>query len=377
LAAIYFADIFELDDVEFAQRFILQIALVGSEETILIKQGEIAEQHRISATYLIGGPGKVIVDVDSVALFEQADGTPHIIGPTGKEPDGKATIEGFERFRHAINVRDQWGDQSDMVARSRDGIPIFARDVNFVYSIYREETTKPSLDVPFPFSKDAVEKLIYKSRSRVVRDLPYTSIYGIFGINNLRGLILGKLSDFMSARNLTEYLPHVMPTFETPDPNKELAQNREDHSLFSQFNDEFKEQSRDLDKELHWLGVGTWKLPSETQMDARKIDQEIIQGTNEDTIEAESEGFIETMEALIEGVPIRAYYDRLNEELSNFVGELNYQRIIKGLLLDFRNQLVVLHNIIVGRGRTINPVIKDAIGYIDSQLAEPNANEQS
>jgi hypothetical protein len=388
LAAIYLADVFELDDVEVAQRFIFQLALVGSEETILIKQGEIAEQHRYTIVYLLGGPGKVIVDNDSVALFERADGTPHLIGPTGKEPDGKATIEGFERFRQAINIRDQWGEFNDkdfrsaaVMTRSRDGIPFGATDVDFVYSVYRGENTKPSPDVPFPFSKDAVENLIYKSRSRVVSGLPFTSIYEFSWTNNLLGQVRGKCSDFMSSRNLTEHLHHIVSTFKPPDSNDEVAQNGEDSNIFAYFNDEFKERSRELGTELHWLGVGTWKLPaivSEVQMEAQKIKEENIESNNEDAIKnAEIEGFLETMEALIEYVPIGAYYDRLNRELSNFVGELNYQKIINGLLLDYRNQLVVLHNIIVGRGRTINPVIKDAIGYIDSQLAEPNASEQS
>ncbi len=385
LAAIYLADIFELDDIQIAQRFIAEIALMGSDETILIKQGDIAEQHRNTFTYLIGGPGKVVVDVDSVALFERADGTPHLIGPTGKEPNGKATLEGFERFRQAINIRDQWGGFNEqdyrsaaVMTRSRDGIQIGATDMNFVFSIYREETAKPSPDVPFPFSKDAVKKLIYKSISRVTPDFLYPSSFEFSWTNNLLGLVRGKLNDFMSARTLAEYIHHMVPTFEKTDSNKELAQNRNGTSLFAHFNDEFKERSRELGTELHWLGVGTWKLPSivyEVQVEARKISQENIQGTSEDAIEAESDGFLEMMEALIEEVPIGAYYDRLNEELRNFVGELDYQKIINGLLRDYRNQLVAIHNFIVGIDQTVNPVIKDAIGYIDSQRAEQNANE--
>jgi hypothetical protein len=388
LAAIYFADIFELDNIQIAEGIVLEVALLGGDETILIKQGEIAEQHRLSPTYLVGGPGKVIVDVDSVALFERVDGTPHIIGPTGKEPDGKATIEGFERFRQAISIRDQWDEFNEqdsrsaaVMTRSRDGIPISATNVNFVYSIYRGENTEPSPDVPFPYNKDAVENLIYKSRSRVVPDSPFTSIYDFSSKNNLLGLVRGRLGNFMGERTLKEYLPRVVSTFETPDSDKELVQNHKGTSLFAQFNDEFKAQSRDLGTELHWLGIGTWKLPGivfEVPMEPQKIDQKNIQDVSEDTIKkVEAEGFLETMEDLIEDVPIGAYYDRLNKKSRNFVGELDSQRIINGLLLDYRNQLVALHNFIVGRGQAVNPVIKKAISYIDSQLAELNVNEQS
>jgi len=65
-------------------RFVWEVALSGSEDTIRITQGKVAEQYLESPNYLIGGPGKVIVDLDSVALFERADGTPHVIDPRAK-----------------------------------------------------------------------------------------------------------------------------------------------------------------------------------------------------------------------------------------------------------------------------------------------------
>src|SRR5215213_5092143 len=98
-AAVYLADIFELEHTSIARGFIWSVALSGSEETIRVSQGDISEYDRQSPTFLIGGPGKVIVDLDSVALFERPDGTPRIIGPTGKEPRARATLQGFERFR--------------------------------------------------------------------------------------------------------------------------------------------------------------------------------------------------------------------------------------------------------------------------------------
>jgi len=155
LAALYLADIFELEDVAVARRFVWEVALSGSEDTIRITQGKVAEQYLESPNYLIGGPGKVIVDLDSVALFERADGTPHVIGSTGKEPRGKATIDGFERFRQAIDIRDHYVELRDqdskspsVKSRSRDGIPITATDVRLMFSIYRGENVKSSPDSP-------------------------------------------------------------------------------------------------------------------------------------------------------------------------------------------------------------------------------------
>ncbi|HSB01761.1 MAG TPA: hypothetical protein VLE49_14010, partial [Anaerolineales bacterium] len=118
-AALYLADVFELEHVSVARRFIWAVALSGSEEIVRISQGDVSEDYRQSPAYLIGGPGKVIVDLDSAALFERPDGTPRVIGPTAKEPHGRAPLQGFERFRQAIDIRDQHVDLRDQDARAR------------------------------------------------------------------------------------------------------------------------------------------------------------------------------------------------------------------------------------------------------------------
>src|SRR5688572_2512908 len=159
-ASLYLADVFELEHVRIARGFIWSVALSGSEETIRVGRGEISEEDRHSPTFLIGGPGKVIVDLDSVAMFEKPDGTPHIIGPTSKEPRARASLDGFERFRQAIDTRDQYvelRDQDDrsksVESRSLDGIRITATDVRLVFSVHRGGV-KPSTENPYPFSKE-------------------------------------------------------------------------------------------------------------------------------------------------------------------------------------------------------------------------------
>ena len=44
-AAFYLANIFELEDVSIARRFVSEVALSGSDETIRITQGDIFEEH--------------------------------------------------------------------------------------------------------------------------------------------------------------------------------------------------------------------------------------------------------------------------------------------------------------------------------------------
>jgi len=351
-AAIYLADVFELEDVGVARRFIGEVALSGSDETIRITQGDISDAHRESPNYLIGGPGKVMVDLDSVALFEKPDGTPHVIGPTGKAPGGKATLDGFERFRQAIDVRDHYVDLRDqdpksqsVKSRSRDGMPITATDVRLMFSIYRGKGAKPSSDSPYPFSKEAIEQIVYKATSKVTPDLPNPSTYEFSWVNNMIGLIRGKLGGFMSSRNLTEYLANVgMPEIEKAKQReesiaeqvRELTRSTEEPTkpkeakpppnftpryivtdLFSQFAHEFTKSARNSGVELHWIGVGTWKPPldivPEKHLEAWILSQENAKnGSKEAMNKAEGESIIVKTINLIQSVPLAAFHDIMN-----------------------------------------------------------------
>ena len=351
-AALYLADVFELEHVSVARSFIWEVALSGSDETIRVTQGDISEAHRESPNYLIGGPGKVVVDLDSVALFEKPDGTPHVIGPTGKEAGGRATLDGFERFRQAIDIRDQYVDLRDqdpksqaVKSRSRDGIPVFATDVRMMFSIYRGAGTKASAESPYSFSKEAIEQIIYKSVSRVTPELPNPSTYEFSWVNNMIGLIRGQLSGFMSEHKLSEYLASTgMPEFEklkqreetiteqvqqlTPSEqdflaSKELKRPPEFQprykitNLFTQFAEEFTKRAHGGGVELHWIGVGTWKTPielvPEKHLEAWKLSQENAKNESKGSLEkVEEKAIIQKLQTLIDTVPIEVYHDILN-----------------------------------------------------------------
>jgi hypothetical protein len=351
-AALYLADVFELEHISVARSFIWEVALSGSDETIRITQGDISEANRESPNYLIGGPGKVIVDLDSVALFEKPDGTPHIIGPTGKEPTGRATLDGFERFRQAIDIRDQYVDLRDqdsrsqsVKSRSRDGIPVSATDVRMMFSVYRGESPKSLAESPYSFSKEAIEQIIYKSVSRVTPELANPSTYEFSWVNNMIGLIRGQLSGFMSERNLSEYLASTgMPEFEKLKQREEtivedvqkLTQSDQDlpaskeyilppefqsrykiTNLFNQFADEFTKRSHNSGVELHWIGVGTWKTPielvPERHLDAWKLSQENAKNESKFVMDKlQEEAIIHKYKTLIRAVPISVYDEILN-----------------------------------------------------------------
>jgi len=348
LAAFYLADIFELEDITTARKFIAEVALTASDETIRISQGKISDRDLKSPNFAIGGPGKIIVDFDSVALFERADGTPHVIGPSGKEPGGKATIDGFERFRlaldirdHHVELRDQDNKSQSVKGRSRDGIPITATDVHLMFSINRGDNPQRSAEFPYPITPEAVERIAYNSASRVTPDQKEASAYEFAWYNNMISLIRGRLGGFMSDRNLTEYLASIgAPEVEKSQKREELIAeqvrrltqpNDEEGSkspkippaftprdqvsnLFSQFTEEFTKSARNNGVELHWIGVGTWKTPpaidvvSDKHLEAWKLSQENMKTGNDNAMKkAETDATLQKMESLIRAVPIDAF----------------------------------------------------------------------
>lgn len=353
-AAIYLADVFELEDVSVARSFVWEVALSGSDETIRIKEGEISEEHRESSNYLIGGPGKVIVDLDSVALFEKPDGTPHVIGPTGKEPGGKATIDGFERFRQAIDIRDHYVDLRDqdprsqsVKSRSRDGIPIMATDVRLMFSVYRGENPKKTDQFPYPFSEEAIKQIVYKASSKVTPEQLSPSTYEFSWINNMINLIRGRLGGFMSERNLSVYLASIGDpelkkakmreeqiaeqvqklTEKTEDPNNtkepkkapEFTPRSEISNLFlfSEFAREFTKNALNKGVQLQWIGVGTWKTPieivPEKHLEAWQLSQDNLKnGSPEALNKVENEAILHKMESLIKSVPLDAFNEITN-----------------------------------------------------------------
>lgn len=344
-AAIYLADIFELEDVSVARKFVFSVALGGSDLNLRIQEGDLDEESRNSPAYLIGGPAKVTVALDSVALFERADGTPHVIGPTGGKPGGKESIDGFERFRQAFDLRDHFIElrgQDDnakpVESRSLDGIPVKAVDVRFMFSIYRGEYPQRTDENPYPFVEDAVKNLVYKAASRVTPRLDKPSTFDHIWRVTMTALIRKRLSDFMSLHKLTEYLASIGA------PEVEKAREREDaifreikkltrardldrkeikpppdfyarpkiRNLFVRFADDFTAQAKESGVELHWIGVGTWETPEETHpknhLEAWKLTQQNLANGSDDAMKkADREAVIAKMKEIIAKVPLDAF----------------------------------------------------------------------
>jgi hypothetical protein len=304
---------------------------------------------------LIGGPGIVIAEFDSAALFEQPDGTPHAIGLASAVPDigGRSNIilDGFERLREPIiNLRDQYigspsGQPMTIVSRSLDGIPVGATDVRGMFSIRRqkvEDVTVSSMQAPYPFDPHDIESLIYKQAVPVLTEGPFPSGQPGPWTATMHGLIRGSLVEFMNLHPLGEYLAGIgslesdLSEFredtiisttlrysnDLPDSTGQAAARAKFHprteliDRFMKSTEGFAQRARERGLELHWIGVGTWKMPtelghelvSEQHLEAWRLNLENAERSSPESVEAISEEAYDREKIrLIQEVPLVAH----------------------------------------------------------------------
>jgi hypothetical protein len=357
IAGNYLADIFELKDPAVAWEYISGLALGGANYVIHIRDGRVSEESLQSPVVLIGGPGVVIAEFDSAALFEKPDGTPHVIGLASAVPDSgghpNVVLEGFERLREPIiNLRDQYigsasGQPMTVVSRSLDGIPISAADVRGMFSVRRQkvnDVTVSTIQAPYPFAPEDIESILYKQAVPVLTEGPYASGQPGPWTATMQGLIRGSLVEFMNQHKLGEYLAGVgsleseLAEFredaivsttlrysnELPDSTGQTAASRSRfHSRtelierFTKSTDGFAQRARERGLELHWVGVGTWKIPdelsheliSEQHLEAWRMNLDNAARSSPESAEQITEdAYYREKLRLIQDVPVAAHY---------------------------------------------------------------------
>ncbi len=363
-AVDYLVDIYELEDPEIAAKFIWQAAFASEYNTISVVEGKITEKDQNSPIVRIGGPGVVNVDFCSAVLFEKPNGRPHVIGPTYKPPPKKNTLQkyfdklkkklftqkklpsgnkvlgGFERYRYAKNLRNEALAPIDVNARTREGIPVIAKDVRMVYSIWRGNPSEEEKKAIYPFHKAAIPSFFYSASCTVSKILAGGCT--ISPVDPMPGIVKGALGNFVAERSLSEFLTAVgapekkaleerakaykrekdtldriaNPTdvidlsgkkFQVPD----FTPRYEANPLLSQFADEFSANNRQKGVTLHWLGAGTWVVPHETiaekNEEAKAITKENRKnGSKEALDKVEKNANKEERLRLIRQVPMQA-----------------------------------------------------------------------
>jgi hypothetical protein len=382
-AGHFLAEIFELRDVDTAWRFLRRAASGSTSETLRLREGQIAESDQDSSILLIGGPGRVQVDTDTAALFERGDGTPHVVVPRLTSPadpgDSRSAelLGAFERLREpVVDLRDQYigtsaGESIMVVGRSLDGMPVSVVDVHGVFSVRRDPNASTGVDsrhASYAVRPQDIENLIYRQTVPVQTSEEYASGPPPDWTEEMRSLIREALRDFMSQNRLGDYLSG------TGAHEVELSEYREDTILarslqvasdlpgitsgnsqpasglrprtdlsarFKKYGSEFSTRAQQLGLELHWIGVGTWKIPEVSKgaiIDAKHLEAWRM---NRENAERSSSGALEAVTAgalldgkirLLQEVPISSHQKNQQRYSDKYV-------LLECLLQDFWGQM--------------------------------------
>lgn len=305
MAAKYLDDIYELHDKSLATDFLEDIAFGSGREHITINGGRIPEKDERSPIILIGGPGTVQVNLDSVALLEKVNGEPEVIYPRSEA----WKLGRFERIREIgkhdrvgkreyaiINLRDQFISGLSLKSRTKDGIPLEAQGIKAIFSILRKKHSDDDHDESdaYLFDERAVQALVYNQV--VITPEPAAPS----GINfpwdtTVVPLIISELEKLITSHTLSEILAsisqkevdqastneHTIARMRVEMTGEQSRMNNGNDSrpphfesrskITAQFfNSQFKEKAAKLGFALDWIDIGTWQLPSSLILDKHK-----------------------------------------------------------------------------------------------------------
>ncbi|GAP10180.1 hypothetical protein BECAL_01341 [Bellilinea caldifistulae] len=274
-AALYQADIYEIANTSVSRRFILQSAFaIPKYQTLEIKEEKLSAEQRKSPFIQIGGPGIVKPNPEFAVIFERLDGNPHFIRAGMSKKD--RTLQGFERLRRIIDVRDHTFHYEKIIGRTKDGIKIEIQDVNLLFSIWRQSGNTP-LNNPYPAHlrdlywltyqqvgehwTHAMTELVEDHLLRFIQDHTMSEILSAVGEPEIRRQValestIHRLAYGQPLRRPLRFIySPQMPQPLTPPsfiPRPQLS------NFFKSFTQEFPLAARQRGLRLEWINVGTW-----------------------------------------------------------------------------------------------------------------------
>ena len=305
MASLYLDDIFELHDEELASQFLEEVTFGYGLDKITINEGRVVEKDETSPIILIGGPGAIQVNLDSVALLEKVNGEPEVIYP--RKDAWK--LGRFERIREIgkfdevgkreyaiINLRDQFISGLTVKSRTKDGIPIEAQDIKVIFSILRKPKPEnpEAPDSSYLFDEEAVKALVYNQT--IITPVPSTpSAVSFPWDTSAIPLITSELENLITSHTLSEILVTIgqKEIDNTSNNEQTITQMRveltgQQTTLGSKkaasapsfksrsritaqfFEKPFQDKAAAVGVYIEWIDIGTWQLPSSLILDKHK-----------------------------------------------------------------------------------------------------------
>ncbi|MEW5871383.1 MAG: hypothetical protein AB1894_19075 [Chloroflexota bacterium] len=197
----------------------------------------------------IGGPGYLFMQPGNVVVIENLSGTPRVVGP------GRQFLSRQEVIKTTLSLAERSATVEKMVAITKDGIPVEARDVRYRYRLLRKADTQvsasPVNDSLYNFSEEAVLKMAY-NRTILSTGEPVWHD----GVNRVIDTVI---TDYL-AENFIDGL--TAPITQGRDPRSEIYAQLRSEGVRGRLNG--------LGAELLWIDIGQFyiseKLVEETRV---------------------------------------------------------------------------------------------------------------
>lgn len=275
IGARYLADLFDTESIWAAFRYLFSATLGLNYPTLCIDQGNLETleaENAENSVILFGGPGSVDVHLGFAAVFETDNGYPRVLSAhqprSQTTPDwlsqGDRHIEGFTRLRDVVDLRDRHSKLDEIMTVTRDGIEVYARDVQVVFRVYSGDQ-KRTLENPYPFDERGIRRLVYGQAVTQKGTSRWESV--------LPAIVKHEIRDFVAQRKVEDFLamqPFRILEDETQEKPDEVEQNSEAEittsrrDLTERFHtSERKARLQEQGLESTWVGVGAWEVRDE------------------------------------------------------------------------------------------------------------------
>lgn len=268
IAAHYLVDLLELEQFSIASHY-LRASLFGIGYDVLrIDTGEISNLDVKHPLLGIGGPGFLQVNLGYAVVVEDIDGIPRVIGPSPS-----TFMNGFERVRDVIDLRDQLRSVDEVRAVTRDGIEVRAREAQMVFRVFSGDKPR-SLADPYPYSEEAVRRLAYGQAVTERGPRKWT--------DSLKDLISREIMAFVSGLTIEEFMA-LQPAGEVGDsadhsgrPTGRALHIPRRHLTERFHTPEARRRMQEEGLELAWVGVGTWEVGAHGADEAHPLGETLI-----------------------------------------------------------------------------------------------------
>ncbi len=243
LAAHYLNDVYALESVPMAGRYLRSAVFGLGYDTLVVSSGDARHLDWNSTLLRVGGPGWLSVHLGFAAACETLEGHPRVYGPASRR-----FLHGFERLRDVVDLRDQLRRVDESRAVTRDGIEVLARDAQMVFRVHGGNQPR-NLSDPYPFTEEAIRRLVYGQPVAATGQRKWSDA--------LPGLVRREITRFIGDLTLEGFLalqpePQRMLPGDLHIPRQELTDRFRTDTL--------RQRLQDTGLELDWVGVGTWEV---------------------------------------------------------------------------------------------------------------------